>query len=358
MIQAAPSQWPFVDEAISNACGGSTEYAHPTGTAAAAGRRYLRRAQLLGAGPSTEEMRQFGQRLVDARMTAIRLRALSPSFGRTRPGEAVGHQVPPQAVLRRLPPRSREPLKSGDILVTHPLSGFFQELYDMAIVLILRVDGDSDTAQGLVLNKPEDSNLGTLLETVPVRSGEGGLMGPDWPGAGLLHNGALPQSSLRPLLSDTIFQGGPIVHESLEDSLLWLHWQGGAVSNALEIAPSIFIGGALSNVASLEADRRERGQAPGTRFFRGFSAWSLQQLEVELERGVWMRAQAESPDPAQELYVGEMTGQAAWRAVLEAAGLASLARFPRGSGVDAALMKLVEAHSRARALELMKAGRA
>merc|ERR1712232_277475 len=117
----------------------------------------------------------------------------------------------------------------------------------------------------------------------------------------------------------------------------WLHTHGKVVANAHEIAPSVFVGGDIGLVAATEHANMERGIADGLRIFRGFAAWSLSQLEIELERGVWIRARALCPSAALELCLGQgpqAGDDVAWRAALEAVGLPALARFPRGAAVD------------------------
>merc|ERR1712196_204834 len=103
--------------------------------------------------------------------------------------------------------------------------------------------------------------------------------------------------------------------------MLWLHSHGDVVPESWEIAPSVFLGGDLGIAGAMESTRRERGIVGGLRIFRGFSAWSLSQLEIELERGVWIRAQASCPSAAFELCLGPSVGVDAWRSAMEAAGL-------------------------------------
>lgn len=356
VVHAPASKWPFVDEAIWEACGGSTEYAHPVGSAASAARRYYSLARLMGAD-TLEDMREIGKRLVAARMTAVKLRAVPSSMGpvrtrqiRTRPQVAASQP----STLLRLPAGDDSPLQTGDFLLTHPLSALFQPMYDQAVIVLLRVDRDSDTAQGLILNKPGESNVSKLISAVPMTSAEGTILGPDWPGISWDESSV---KSLDPFLDHKVFQGGPIVHDTLDDSVLWLHTHGDIVPDAQEVAPSVFLGGSISTTASMERARLQQGKAGGLRLFRGFAAWSLSQLEIELERGIWIRARAACPSAAFELCLGSKELETAWRAALEAVCLPSLARFPRGSAVDKVLTDVLESHQRAMAMELIESGR-
>merc|ERR1712176_425980 len=102
----------------------------------------------------------------------------------------------------------------------------------------------------------------------------------------------------------TVFQGGPIVHEAFADNMLWLHTHGDIVPSAQELAPSMFVGGSLDIAAAVDSTRSNRGRSSGLRLFRGFCAWSLQQLQIELQRGIWVHARAECPSATFELCLG------------------------------------------------------
>eukprot|EP00971_Amphidinium_carterae_P163242 3236471-Amphidinium_carterae.1 len=151
-----------------------------------------------------------------------------------------------------------------------------------------------------------------------------------------------------------VFDGGPILHNALDDSLLVLHQHGSVVPESTEIAPQLFLGGSLGTVLAVDESKRRHGEAAGLRIFNGFSAWSLTQLEIELERGVWIHTRAECPSATAQLCLGMLTGESAWRAALEAARLPALARFPRGPHVDATLRGMVELHQRRCAEEMVE----
>lgn len=133
-VRAPPSRHPFVDDVVSEASGGTTEYAHPVGSATDAVRRYYRRALMMG-GPDVADMRKMGQRIVASRMVAMRL-SKNSSMQTARP-QSFAKEL---SALRRLPPQCRKPLRVGDYLITHPLSSFFQPLFDQAVIMLLRVD--------------------------------------------------------------------------------------------------------------------------------------------------------------------------------------------------------------------------
>eukprot|EP00929_Paragymnodinium_shiwhaense_P102368 TRINITY_DN65577_c0_g1_i1.p1 TRINITY_DN65577_c0_g1~~TRINITY_DN65577_c0_g1_i1.p1 ORF type:complete len:422 (+),score=67.99 TRINITY_DN65577_c0_g1_i1:110-1375(+) len=371
VVRAPGSQWPLVDNAISEACGGSTEYAHPGSNAAAAVRRYLRQALLLGTADLAAELRDLGRRIVDARMVAVQLRASPLSAGPLDVKTPVGqeakretsvkplHRGRPQTAPSRtttmlsLSPISRVPLAAGDFLITHPLAGLFQPLYDKAVILMLHVDPDTDTAQGLLLNKPGEGTLAQLVAEAGAEDKDAG-----WE--------QLAQNVPAEFAAQPIHHGGQIVHDSLDESVMWLHTHGEVVADSREVAPDVFLGGSLNTVAALANARQLHGEAAGIRIFRGFSAWSLSQLTIELERGVWARARACCKSAAYELCLGRLSSRAAsteeasdakWRAALEECGLPALARYPRGPVADRRLLEVLEKHHRMLSAELIEAAR-
>lgn len=341
-VYAPASSTPWLDDAIWDACGGATEYPHPTGSASSAVRRYTRLRSLLLGSLDVAEMRLLGKQFLAARTVAVKVRAVpEPKGPLLGPQARPRASAPTPSTLWRLPARSRAPLRVGDFLLAHPLSGFFQPVFDMGVLLIVRVDSDSDTAQGLVLNKPTKELLKEAVCKAPSEIHS-------------LH-GEVPDA-LELFETDVLSNGGPVVFESLQDSLSWVHTHG-VVPNSEEVAPDVFFGGDLSTLSAMESSGSRRGEARRVRLFRGFATWSLSQLDLELERGVWIRARASCRSAALELCLGSASTEAAWRSALEAVGLPALARFPRGPAVDNVLQDVVEAHQRARAEELLASGR-
>ncbi|CAK0812356.1 unnamed protein product, partial [Prorocentrum cordatum] len=106
--------------------------------------------------------------------------------------------------------------------------------------------------------------------------------------------------------------------------------------------------------------RDGEAQLGDLRPFVGFSGWAALQLELELQRGVWVRARA--PDRPQPLWaptplaLGQQPGGPCWRACLRASGMRALSLVPRGGEAgDASLRRRVEAHSLAQVQEMVDA---
>ncbi|CAK0812355.1 unnamed protein product, partial [Prorocentrum cordatum] len=101
--------------------------------------------------------------------------------------------------------------------------------------------------------------------------------------------------------------------------------------------------------------RDGEAQLGDLRPFVGFSGWAALQLELELQRGVWVRARApDRPQPWRRL-LGQPGGPC-WRACLRASGMRALSLVPRGGEAgDASLRRRVEAHSLAQVQEMVDA---
>lgn len=358
--------WPFVDDALRQASGGSTEYAHPAfhknNVVTRALRRHRTLIEIMGL-PYLPQAAQLQERLETARAVALRLGAVKPEWTDPWMGDVISQETAkPKEVetpntgmslhgpLARVRPDAPQTLRVGDVLITHPISGLFQPLFDQAILLVLRVNAESDTAQGVILNKETDMTLSQVLVEKPTQL----LARPGVDNASNNWN-KLAFGPLEPLLEEHIFQGGPVVHQSLDDNLLCLHSHGEIVPGATEIAASVSLGGDLGTAAAHAHASRLHGKPLGLRFFQGFAAWSISQLEIELERGIWIHAKP-CPETLRQLCFAQLESpRESWQAALHASGLSVLAEFPRGGSADTVLQAYVEAHQRARALELANA---
>eukprot|EP00930_Biecheleria_cincta_P016371 TRINITY_DN13341_c0_g1_i1.p1 TRINITY_DN13341_c0_g1~~TRINITY_DN13341_c0_g1_i1.p1 ORF type:complete len:283 (+),score=43.13 TRINITY_DN13341_c0_g1_i1:191-1039(+) len=225
------SDWPFVDDALRQASGGSTEYAQPacheTNVVARALRRHRSLIEVMGLS-YLPQAAQLQERLETARALALRLVAVKLKWTDPWMSDIALHEVAkPQETetphtrtpmcgrLARVRPDAPQTLRVGDVLITHPMSGLFQPLFDQAVLLVLRVHAETDTAQGVVLNKETDMTLSQLLVEKPTQL----LARPAIKTATDNWN-KLAFGSLEPLLEEHVFQGGPVVHQSLDDNLL------------------------------------------------------------------------------------------------------------------------------------------
>lgn len=331
----------FVEDAIREAGGGSTEFAHPVeGVAAHAIRRHYRRARAMGL-PYLSEARELYKRIEAASAVAFEVGAartigahvLNYSTagelgGSTAVADKIGKPLP---VLERFAPGSPGKATAGDFLLAHPLSCLFESVFDQAVIML-----DStprlQNVTGIVLNKPTGATLGQMLDRWQSAEDR------QW----------ADKLNIVSLLNAQLFRGGPIIFgNSLRESLRWLHEHGDGVEGACQVAPGVWLGGDLAEVAA-----RCHGDLKGVRFFLGFASWSPQQLAVELECGVWVRARApqfervpegeDNLSSAHALCLELRERGAAWRAAMHFAGMSRLTSFPRSSGVDRRLRGYVE----------------
>jgi len=219
------------------------------------------------------------------------------------------------------------PVAVGDILLSHAVSCIPTPIFDRAVILIDEVVDEEMTAgqlgavRGIVLNHPTGTTLRQLLLGWPLF--------PDRAWA----------ERLGPLLDLELLCGGPVMGGSLQDGLSWLHLHGARVPGAREIAPSLWSGGDLGELAALDLEGLD-GLWPVI----GFAGWAPPQLDNELERGVWVHARPETPMLARLCLGSNRESAAAWRAAMRAAGLPGLADVPRGRAVDKRLVALLGAH--------------
>ncbi|CAK0852045.1 unnamed protein product [Prorocentrum cordatum] len=244
--------------------------------------------------------------------------------------------------LRRLPPTDASRVDVGDILVAHPLACLQQPELTQSVMLVICVDDSSNHVRAVALNTPPRGSLRTLLASIPFSDADKQAL-----------------ERLGPLLDLHASPGGDLSSRKLGMHLHWLHGLGPAAATGChEVLPSVWLGGepAPQMAASIPAAAGAPAGSTPTRLrpVVGYAGWSRAQLAVELERGVWARCRAESPEAARALCLpGSLPRVAAsapgwqacaWRAALRAAGLQPLANFPRGGGADAPLIKLLHAH--------------
>lgn len=254
--------------------------------------------------------------------------------------------------LHRIGASSPSPVSFGDILIAHPLTGLSQPSLNQAVVVVSALCKTRASARGIVVNKLARGTLRSVLAAWSCRTGDGGLVK-------MSEADQRAMEALEPLLDANVLSGGDLKSSSLFESITWLHSLGDAVPGSLEVmpslrgGPSVCIGGDIGIMAGLVAS----GQADLSRVrpVLGYAAWSTQQLELELKRGVWVRARTAAPEVALRLCMAalpsaddsraqEQHQSFAWRAALHAAGLPALACFPRSTVVDESLRSLISEH--------------
>jgi len=418
VVRQTVCESPLAEDAIWEACGSSMEFAVPGGRAAAAIRKHKRRIDAVGFNYCAEaehllnrfhDARSFASRVLSAATTERKVTlpplelefisgaragkkivlgqrdadvAQSGKMSLTRPQNAITQESPssafamPELQLSRLtdgscqmtPVRWLKPLalhhraacdtsspSFSEVLIAHPLTGldWTKPSLDQAVLLLSHVCEERDFVKGVIINKPARGTLRNVLAAWSCRTGDGGLVR-------ISQEDQMAVEALGPLLDATILTGGDVMSGSLSDSITWLHTVGEVVPGAKPVIPSLtepslWIGGDVSILAGLVAS----GQVDLKRVrpIVGHCGWSRPQLELELKRGVWVRAQCSSSDVALRLCMAslpclddvsalERHRTAAWRAALRAAKLLVLAEFPRNQVVDEVLRKILAQHYR------------
>ncbi len=148
----------------------------------------------------------------------------------------------------------------GTLLVSEP---FLKEDYFNHSVIYLVEYERGSTAMGIVMNQPTRYSLSSVL----------------------------PEIKRKDVM---IYCGGPMSC----DRLYFLHTLGNEIiPNSREVSPGTFIGGNFTSMT--EYINAGYPVEEHIRFFLGYSGWSREQLDEELESKVW--AVAEPPVPAQLL---------------------------------------------------------
>lgn len=329
-VTSSTSEHPWVDEALRAAAGGSTEFALPRkGRAAARAMRWhWTFTQMLGLEylPQASEILH---RLEQARSAAVRLGTLSVPSSRMLDM--------PMPDLEQMQPG--EGVQEGDLLLTHPLSGLFQPVFDQSLILIVHVRKDKDWVQGVVVNKEAEETISqTLVEKPTTLLSRPDTRGTDW--------NALAFGPLEPLLEEKVYKGGPVTADSLDENMLWLHSYED-VPGAKVLHQGLAVGGDLAATA----ERSKESLKGMMKIIKDFSGWGFQQLKLELERGVWVHLRGGAPAVRQLVMADGITP---WSSALACCGLNSLAEFPRSPEADTILKDYVSAHQRACAMEFVK----
>lgn len=136
---------------------------------------------------------------------------------------------------------------SGSILVSEPhLNDYY---FSKSVVLL--ADHSEEGSFGIIVNKPISKNLNEVVEGFPP-------------------------------FNAPVYLGGPVS----TDSLFYIHTLGDEIEGSSLIMEGIYWGGNIEQVRTLmEASRINPDQI---RFFIGYSGWTPNQLNEELERHSWV----------------------------------------------------------------------
>jgi len=144
-------------------------------------------------------------------------------------------------------------LKQGRILISEPL---LSDNYFKRSVVFITEHSDKG-AVGFVLNKPVELPINEILSDFPIFHAK-------------------------------VYIGGPVA----KDTIHFLHTLGELVPNSIHVLDNIYWGGDFDSLKELiEEGIVESSQV---RFFLGYSGWSPNQLEEEIENNAWLVTRVES----------------------------------------------------------------
>jgi putative transcriptional regulator len=135
----------------------------------------------------------------------------------------------------------------GKILISEP---FLLDYYFKRSVVLL-AEHNEEGSFGLIVNKPVEWKLGTILKGFPD-------------------------------FDAPVYIGGPVK----TDSLFFIHTRADIIDDSLEILDGLYWGGDIEIVKELIMINQIASNE--IKFFVGYSGWVAKQLEEELERNSWL----------------------------------------------------------------------
>lgn len=222
-------------------------------------------------------------------------------------------------------------ITSGKLLIAHPLGCYGDDTFHNATILITKHDNSAQQIQtfGLVLNKPF-----TREEAIKAFVAA--------QGTNLHHTSAIQQqhrfqaqkSMPITLQEASWFAGGPVKEKLPQPTSLhgmrWINalYKGGKVvpKGATKITDDIFAGGDYWDLCKY-IERKEL-TPEDTRLFIGCCTWEPKQLQGELDKGIWVTADASSD----LLFPSVGDTKSHWQTVLTSMG-GEYASFPSVSAM-------------------------
>ena len=148
--------------------------------------------------------------------------------------------------MMKITPENTKNPSRGKILLSEP---FLSDPYFKRAAILLCEHND-DGSFGFVLNNYLDMSLDQIMSGLPK-------------------------------LPTRVSVGGPVNNSNL----YYLHTLGNSISDSKEIADGVYLGGDFENLKD-EISKGNVG-AHQVRFFVGYSGWSANQLEEEMEQKSW-----------------------------------------------------------------------
>lgn len=153
-------------------------------------------------------------------------------------------------------------IKAGRILISVP---FFSDIFFNRSVVLL-TDYEKNSCAGLILNRKSEFSVRKVINEIKT--------------------------------DDPLYVGGPV----MTDNLFCIHNHGNS-KGSVKLLPGIFVG--FDNVL-LALIEHKAIESLRYKFFIGYSGWAPGQLEMELEKKMWLVAHADPSlifnTPADELW--------------------------------------------------------
>ena len=144
---------------------------------------------------------------------------------------------------------------TGNILISEP---FLKDSYFSRAVVLL-ADHSSEGAFGVIINKPFDIKVSSVLINFPD-------------------------------FNFPLYLGGPVK----DNSVFFIHTLGKLIPNSYKITDGLFWGGDFNELKSLNDENLLNNET--IRFFVGYSGWDPNQLEEELSDDTWITTKITSDE--------------------------------------------------------------
>ncbi len=144
-------------------------------------------------------------------------------------------------------------VEQGRVLISEP---FLEDAYFSRSVVLITEHSEEGTI-GFVLNKPIEVKLNEVLQDFPV-------------------------------LNAGISLGGPVNTNTIH----FLHTLGGNIPNSVEVKNNIYWGGDFAALKMMVDSGGVKNDQ--IRFFLGYSGWTANQLQQEIDENAWLVAEIDS----------------------------------------------------------------
>jgi putative transcriptional regulator len=147
----------------------------------------------------------------------------------------------------------QKPIQNGSVLIAEP---FMWDInFHRSVVVV--TDHHDEGTHGFILNKPLEMKVNDLLFEFPA-------------------------------FEANVYYGGPMAHDRLD----FLHNVGDLLSDSIKVSDGVWWGGDYNELVFLAEN--ELITPKNLRFFLGYTGWSPNQLQEELDDKAWIMAKGSS----------------------------------------------------------------